>query len=75
MMRPADRGSTMTTRKAVMRRQGGQYIVLRWDDSVQCYRESAPLSYWVARAAVGQANCPGARGGKCRCASHRHDAM
>jgi hypothetical protein len=59
--------------KSSMRWQGGQYIVLHWDDTVQCYRESAPMAYWVARMSVGQANCPGAHGGKCRVATHYHD--
>jgi hypothetical protein len=58
--------------KSYMRYQGGQYIVCHWDDTVQCYREGSPMSYWQARNAVGTQNCPGHRGGTCRCANHQH---
>ena len=48
------------------------YRVSSWDSSVGCFRESASMSYWAARQAVGEDNCPGAHGGACRCESHQH---
>ena len=59
--------------KTTMRKQGGQWIVSSWDESVKCYRESSPMSYFAARTACGQDNCPGAHGGQCRNRDHRHD--
>ena len=62
-----------TVHETTMYRQGGQWIVSRWDESVGCYRTSQPMSYTAARQWVGEDNCPSARGGTCKTASHQHD--
>lgn len=58
--------------KTTMYRQGSGWIISRWDESVQAYRLSNEVSYWSARHACGEDNCPGAHGGTCRVASHDH---
>ena len=53
--------------KTTMHRFGSGYVVVSWDASVQCGRESAPMSYWFAREAVAEENCPATTGkGVCR---------
>lgn len=56
--------------KSYMRAQGNGYIVCHWDDTVQCYRESGEVTYWQARADVGEANCRNPS--KCKIVSHDH---
>ena len=56
--------------RSKMYRFGGQWIVQQWDASVRCYRESEPVDFWTARAAVGRDNC-GRKG--CTNPNHYHD--
>ena len=58
--------------KSYMYRQGDAFIVAIWDEAIKCYRESGAMPYGQARLRVGEANCPGARGGVCRAAMHIH---
>lgn len=61
----------MSRRATLMHKQGNGWIVSTWDESVNCYRESGELTYWVARAAVGSDNCPNPK--TCTKPSHHHE--
>ena len=60
-------------KKTTMYKQGSGWIVSSWSDRYQAYVLSGEMSYWAARFACGQDNCPGARGGKCNNKDHYHD--
>lgn len=63
----------MIKHKSYMAKWGrNQYLGYHWDERVGSYRESPSMTYWVARIAVGTANCPHAEDGKCQQASHQH---
>ena len=63
--------STINEPKTTMRRQGSGWIVSSWDAGVACWRESAEMNYWAARAAVGTDNCRNPD--NCTIRSHRHN--
>jgi len=57
--------------KAYMTKWGhNQYVVSTWSDKYGCYEESRSLTYWEARAYVGEANCRNPR--TCDKVSHTH---
>jgi len=59
-----------TRNKATMYRQGAGWIVSEWDEMVHCYRVSQEISYWVARASIGAANCRNPK--TCARPTHQH---
>ena len=56
--------------KTTMYKQGNGWIVRRWDENVQCYREGNEVTYWIAKAAVGTDNCRNPK--KCTKLTHNH---
>lgn len=59
--------------KSYMTRWGhNDYRVSHWDSFIEAYRESAPMSYWMARIVVGEANCRHKTDGKCDKVTHDH---
>jgi len=60
---------------AIMYRLGSGWAVNVWDEARRAWWDCGIHDYHKARAMVGQANCPGERGGKCRSNRQHNHAM